>query len=287
MRRGASPTPAAQRGVALILIMWLIALLAGIVGAFAWATQSERLAERGLSRGLAAQQAARAGIEYAIVQVQRNDRRRWAPDGRDYRWAFGSARLEIAIDDESGKVDLNMADHGLLSRLLIECDTPRDIAERLAGAIIDWRDPDSLTQVAGGAEDGDYASSELPYGAKDAVFSTVAEVEQVLGMTPRLYAKCAPFLTIYGGRATPDPRMAKAEVLRAMQLDPERQPGHGTSAPPSPELVVGSGTYSIASHARMADGSQALLRVVVQPGASRLPGATYSVLRWEEGAMPR
>lgn len=278
---------AMQRGVALILVMWLIALLAGLAGAFAWAAQSEKLAEHGLSRGLAAQQAARAGIEYAIMQVQRNDRRRWAPDGRTYHWRFGNAQVDVEIDDESGKVDLNLADHTLLSQLLIECGTPRDQAPRLAGAIIDWRDPDSLSQVAGGAEDADYASSELPYGAKDAMFSTVAEVEQVLGMTPQLYAKLAPFLTVYGGRAQPDPRFAKSEVLRAMHMDPERQPGHGMPNPTPPELVIGSGTYSIASRAQMADGSRALLRVVAQPGAARLPGAAYSVLRWEEGAMPR
>ena len=49
---------------------------------------------------------------------------------------------------------------------------------------MDWRDQDSLTQPAGGAEDDDYAAAAWP-GGKDAPFETVAELEQVMGMARR------------------------------------------------------------------------------------------------------
>ena len=50
---------------------------------------------------------------------------------------------------------------------------------------------------------------------------------------------------------------------------------------------TGSGTYSIESRARLADGREAALRTVVRAGASPVPGSAYTLLRWEEGASPQ
>ena len=56
----------------------------------------------------------------------------------------------------------------------------------------------------------------------------------------------------------------------------------------SQDLVGGgSGTYSIDSRARLADGRQAVLRAVVRAGGGGLPGSAYMPLQWEEGATPR
>ena len=50
---------------------------------------------------------------------------------------------------------------------------------------------------------------------------------------------------------------------------------------------TGSGTYSIESRARLADGRETSLRTVVRAGASPVPGSAYTLLRWEEGASPQ
>lgn len=305
---------ARMRGAALLLVMWLIVLLTALVGAFALTASTEHLQGRVLHRGLVAQQVARAGVEYAITRVGDPDpRRQWLPDGRDYPWRFGDAELTIRLVDESGKVDLNQADATLLAMLFsvvaggspstTEEDADRELAEtfsqeqaeRLAGAIIDWRDADLLTQPSGGAEDPDYASAGRIYGAKDALFESVAEVEQVLGMTPGLYAKVEPHLTVFSGRSQPDPAFASAEVLQAMGQDPEpilarrraSTPANGSPENGSPVVGNNSGTYSIESRARLRDRREAVLRVVVRAGSSGLPGSAYTSLRWEEGASPR
>jgi general secretion pathway protein K len=54
-----------------------------------------------------------------------------------------------------------------------------------------------------------------------------------------------------------------------------------------PLVGSGSGTYSIDSRARLRDGREAMLRVVVRAGGNGLPGSAYTTLRWEEGASPR
>lgn len=283
----------AQRGVALVLVMWLVVLLTGLVGAYALSARIENMQGRTLSRAVVAEEAARAGLEYAMTRVNDPDpRQQWLPDGRPWRWQFSDAAVEVRIVDESAKVDLNSAEMPLLASLfrVLDPEAGGD-ADAVAAAIVDWRDSDTLTQAAGGAEDGQYASAGLPYGAKDAPFETIGEVEQVLGMTPALYALAAPHLTVYSGLPSPDQRYASAEVLRALGVDPaailaqrELDPG----ADPGAGLVGGgSGTYSVDSRARLPDGRSAVLRAVVRAGASGVPGTAYVPLRWELGATPR
>lgn len=265
------------RGAALLLVMWLVLLLAGLVGGYAMAARIESMQGNGLARGLAAAQAARAGVEYAMARMLDPDpARRWVPDGRGYRFAFEGAAVDVEVRDESGKVDLNGAPPELLARLFVQLGEPRGAAARVAGAIADWRDADALDQPAGGAEDPDYAAAGLAWGAKDAPFETVAEVEQVLGMRPALYAAAAPFLTVYTGAPQPDPRYAAAQVRAAL----------GAAAPGAADPLPGggSGTYSIDSRARLADGRRAHLSVIVRAGGNAVPGSTYTPLRWQDGA---
>ncbi|QDA56898.1 general secretion pathway protein GspK [Thermomonas aquatica] len=269
------------RGAALLLVMWLILLLSGLVAGYAVAARIESMQGNGLARGIAAREAARAGVEYAAARMLDPDpARRWAADGRDYRFPFDAAQVVVSVRDEAGKIDLNAASHDLLLGFFVALGEKRDLANRLAGAIMDWRDQDSLTQPAGGAEDDDYAAAGLAWGAKDAPFETVAELEQVMGMRPALFASAAPYLTVFSGNAMPDPNSADGIVLQAMGVDRPR--------PVDPDAVplAGSGTYSIDSRARLADGRRAHVSVILRLGGNGLPGSAYTPLRWQDGATP-
>ncbi|MBD9435121.1 general secretion pathway protein GspK [Pseudoxanthomonas sp. PXM03] len=280
-----------QHGAALLIVLWLVALLTALVGAFALTARMEALQGRVGSRGAVAQEIARSGMEYALVRVaDRNPETHWQPNGRAYAWKFDGHDVQVRIIDETGKVDLNQADVSLLSRLMQVLGQPSDASDLIAAAIVDWRDADNLSQPVGGAEDGDYAAAGRDYGAKDAPFETIAEVEQVLGMTPTLYAQLAPFLTLYSGRGQPDATYAQGPVLAAMGMDATAwlAQRNATGVTGSNELVgTGSGTYSIESRARLADGREASLWTVVRAGASPVPGSAYTLLRWEEGAAPQ
>ena len=290
------PSRKRMRGAALLLVLWLIVLMTGLVGSFALLARVEGLQARALVRGLVAENAARAGIEYALTRVVMTDpRRQWRADGRPYRWRFADADVEISLVDEDGKLDVNQADVPLLAALLRAVGVDQLQAGRLAATIADWRDTDALSQPVGGGEDADYANAGLPYGAKDAEFESVAELQQVLEFTPAIYARIAPHVTVFSGRARPDPAFASAEVLDALGMngqdvvaqrrrgDPAsgpQAPGDGGDAPP---IASPSGTYSIDSRAQLADGRVAVLRVVVRAGGSAMPGSAYTALRWEQG----
>ncbi|MEO6234813.1 MAG: type II secretion system minor pseudopilin GspK [Thermomonas sp.] len=268
-----------QHGAALLLVMWLILLLSGLVAGYAMSARIESMQGNGLARSVAAHEAARAGVEYAVSRLLDTDpAQRWVPDGRAYPFVFDGAQLDVSVRDETGKVDLNVAAPDLLASLLRAQGESAESATRIAGAILDWRDEDNLVQVAGGAEDANYAAAGLAWGAKDAPFETVAELEQVLGMRPALFRSLAPYLTVHVALPVPDAKFADAVVLQAMGI--QRPQPIDDSLP-----VSGSGTYSIDSRARLANGRRAHLLVILRVGGNGLTGSTYTPLGWQDGAI--
>src|SRR3546814_14476732 len=108
-------------------------------------------------------------------------------------------------------------------------------------------------------------------------------------MTPAIYAKVAPLLTVYSGQARPDPNFASGEVLQALGEDPMPILARRKARVPSPEdafLGGGSGPYSIDSRARLPTGRQATLRFVVPAGIGSYPGSSFTPLPRDRGAPP-
>lgn len=283
-----------SRGAALVLVLWVVALLAATIGTFALTAKVEYLQGRVLAQMAAGQQTARAGLEYALSRLRPDPLRpAWQADGRPYRWQFDGRTVELRIVAETGKVDLNLAERPLLEGLLRALAVEPARASQLAGAMVDWRDRDGLLQPAGGAESGDYAAAGLPYGPKNAPFETVGELQLLLGMDAALYTRLAPLVTVFG-TPQPDVRFADAPVLTAMGLEAaqviaarERGPMaviDGTS--PAPPASAGNGTYSIDSRVQLGGERQVVLRAVVCAGSGVGTGG-YTVIRWEQGAAAR
>ena len=85
----------------------------------------------------------------------------------------------------------------------------------LADAIIDFRDEDN-EKGRNGAERRDYDSAGLSYGPKNEPFQLVDELVYVLGMTPNIYRRVAPLLTVRGQEERPHLYTAPLEVRAAM-----------------------------------------------------------------------
>ncbi|WP_045761997.1 general secretion pathway protein GspK [Xanthomonas albilineans] len=283
------PVSERSRGAALVLVLWLIALLTALIGAFALTARTEGLEGKVLGDGAQAQERARAGLEYALTRLASTATQPgWRVDGRRYRWQYADASVDLRLTDESGKVDLNKADASLLAALIRAVGEDPQRAQRIAGAIVDWRDPDNLSQPSGGAEDPDYAAAGLPYGAKDAPFESLDELQLVLGMDPALYAKLLPNVTLYSGILRPGPEFAPAPVLTALGMDAQQVLAQRERNDQTPGIgASGRGTYSVESRARLENGREAVLRAIVRLGSSPLPGSAYTVLRWEEGSTVR
>ena len=285
------------RGAALLLVLWLLLLITGIVAAFALSARTEAMQGSALRAQVAGRLAAEGGIELAALRMWESEpMRRWVPDGRPNTYAWEDYEVEVRVQDEFAKVDLNAADGGMLVALIVMAGVDETRARRLAGAIQDWRDTDSLLAPEGGAEDRDYAAAGLPHGAKDAPFATVQELQQVLGMDVDTYRRLVPFLTVHSGQTRPQPTYAQAPVLMALGLPPAQvaqwlalreawQPGD--PVPPVPEggglTAMGSGTYSVTSRATRPDGSLVEVTATLRIGAGAGLGRIYGPLAWRVG----
>ena len=142
----------------------------------------------------------------------------------DARWpgvplAYAGIPVDVTMVDEQGKIDINAADPTLLSALFRALGVPQDKATRVASAMVDWRDADSLTQPQGGAEDpGLCVGGPAIWRQGRAVRNRrrngagAGHDARDLRDSPRLTSRCSP--------ATARPiAFAAAPVLTAMGLD--------------------------------------------------------------------
>lgn len=288
----------ASRGVALVLVLWLLVLLIALAGTFVTIARTEYRQGVYARGSVQARYAAQAAIELAVARMLDPDlAARLVPDGRVYRFALGPAQVALTVSDETGRFDLNATDPAALAQLFQALGEPEERALALAAAIVDWRDPDDLLQV-NGAEDPQYADAGLPYGAHDSPFETVEELQQVLGMDYDTFLKVQPYVTVYSGSA-PRPDMASAPVLQALGGDPgpiqqflaDRAAWvPGRSEPPLLPggafiAATGSGMYSISALASAADGSRARLTETVRVGFAGQGGQAYVLLSRREGII--
>ncbi|HST28203.1 MAG TPA: hypothetical protein VLK26_07520 [Rudaea sp.] len=302
--------PSRQQGVALILVIWVIALMGVLLGSFALIARTENFEARHLFDGTTARYAAQAGIERAVYELRNPDMtQRWVGDGRPYDFEFDGAQVQVELTDESGLVDINTADDALLQGMFASVGVPADQVVALSDAIQDWRDPDDMPRPQG-AELNEYKAAGLPYAPRNAPFQTVGEVQQVLGMNYDLFEKIESAITIYGGGVQPNPAYAPLEVLLALpgmtpdlaqQLIAARQqtipgqsgPGQpgaaGLTLPDGTPVVANGGgnTYTIRSRATLANGASTVLDTSIRLGGVGAAGQPYTVLRWDQKESSR
>src|SRR5690606_21794290 len=90
--------PTHMRGAALVLVLWLVALLAASIGAFALSARVEYMQGRVAADLGAGQQIAQAGIDYALSRMRPIPTQpAWHADGRPYRWQFDGRSVELRI----------------------------------------------------------------------------------------------------------------------------------------------------------------------------------------------
>ncbi|WP_316176020.1 MULTISPECIES: type II secretion system protein GspK [unclassified Bradyrhizobium] len=197
-------------------VLWGLALLTAIALSLSWSSSvSYGLARNGVDQA-ALGALVEAGVNAAIDGLldARADRR-WRADGRLYTLDFNGTRIGIRIQDELGRVDLNQTDEAMLNSLLLSAGLDARAAADLTDKIVDWRTATSLKHL-NGAKDRDYASRNAAYHPRNGPFQSVDELLLVMDMTPAIFARIAPALTVHSGRQFVDPQLAPREVLRAL-----------------------------------------------------------------------
>lgn len=208
-----------QRGWALISVLWTTAML----GMMAAATQdltvtSVRTERRALVRAHL-ENDLDAAVARAVLAIDDNRvDERWRVDGYPYAFSYDGIPMTVSIQDEDGKFDLNEADDDTMEPLFQSAGLDANHAAALADRIVEWRsalNSDDVHTLHGGT-DADYASAGLPWRPRHGDFQTVSEARLVLGMTPALFARIRPALTVYSKNDSPDEDVAPQAVLNAL-----------------------------------------------------------------------
>lgn len=207
---------ARQRGVALILVLWGLALLAVMAASFTAETRTGTQLARNLVENAKAEGIADAAVNYAVFTLLRADaRRQWLADGTVTEVALAGYPARLSILDVTGLIDLNRAQDELLRGLFEAVGVEAEDAANLVSAMVDFRDPDDERQD-GGAEDRDYDAAGLAHGAKDAPFESVDELLQVIGMTSGIFEAVRPALTVHSRRPGVNPLYAPRAAMLAI-----------------------------------------------------------------------
>jgi general secretion pathway protein K len=287
-----------QKGVALVLVLWILLLVTISTGAYTLTARMDQLEAHTVLSGTQARLAAEAGLNLAVLSLRNPDElNRMIPDGRSYFMDFEGIAVEVQVTDERGKVNINSAGDEVFINLLTANGLDMSDAELVAAAIADWKDEDEIER-ANGAELPQYEAAGLAVGPANRSFVMVEELLQVLGMSWELYNRMSPGLTVYSQSRTPDPAYAPVEALVALEGVTEQdalnfiEDRHSQESLTGMELTLPNGevamargrglTYSILARATMPNGIWDQIEATIRLGGSS-DGRPYRVMRWREG----
>ena len=183
-----------EKGIALIMVLWVIILLGVIVNTFAWMVRTEAQAVGNFKEETKAYYLARGGFQRAIMELLKSQESTVHEppeeglklDGRVNMFHFIDGYAEVRVMDEGGKIDINAATRDDIVRVLSAMELEVENKDEIADSILDWIDENNFHRL-NGAEDDYYRLLPEPYGAKDGPLSTVDELMWVRGITTKIF----------------------------------------------------------------------------------------------------
>lgn len=209
-----------DRGFVLVSVIWIT----GLVAVLSLTFSIEARVHMGLGRNAVANAQAEAladgGVMLAVRALHETDGRfidvAGNVDGSNLaacRTADGAV-VATRVADEGGKVDLNTASEELIDALLKGLGFSASVSERLRDALLDYRDADRNRRRSG-AEAADYAAAGRAGAPRNGPLESIGELAGVLGYTPDVVSRLAPFVTVHSGQTGLDPKLT-SPVLRSL-----------------------------------------------------------------------
>jgi general secretion pathway protein K len=180
-----------ERGIALIGVLWLIALLASFAGGITLLARTDSLIAHDELEDLRAEGLADAAVFLVLNDLSDPRTAKTVPiDGQASVVHVSGHDLTVSVQDEAGKIDINFAPKELLASLFSSVSLSLNESSRIAEAIVEAR--------------------------KKASFHSLEELQAIPGINSTLLQRIRPALTIYSERPTVYMALAPQQVLAAM-----------------------------------------------------------------------
>jgi general secretion pathway protein K len=265
VRRGASR---GERGFALLIVLWSVALLALIFTQITGTGRQEMRLAGNLRAGDTAQAMADGAVYEAVFRLLAGQ---WQIGALPSTLRRADGVVRVAVVPEDGKVNPNIVNPALMSALLIDLGAAPAQASAVTAEMQEWR--------AGWIHrESEYSAAGLPYVPTGQPFRSVDEVGMVLDMTPGLFAALRPHLSVY---RTGEVRSWEADPVVGRALVEAGLP----DAPNNPREAGNAGrvvTVTIIAEAAVQGGGRFVRRATVElrGGAN---GAPFTILAWDSG----
>ena len=200
-----------ERGFVLISTLLALTLLALVVTEFVFSMRLEASMTRSYRDGIIAEHLAEAAVQQAVREIlsqasivapgeggqlafyRAAPGRGPAPPQRlpalpRARVALGRGEFSYRITDEAARLDINVTSPARLDRLLAALGRDRAERDTINDSIQDWRDRDELRRLHGAESEDTYLRLPVPYRSRNGNLQDTAELRQIRGVTPELYA---------------------------------------------------------------------------------------------------
>ncbi len=204
-RRRALAASPSSRGVALIMVLWVIAILSVVALEFCFSMRTEVNIAQNFKEETQRYAMAQGGIERAIAElIYRNsarmqqlrktqkpeevppEQREWVTDGRPYVLPFDQGTCEVRAMGEAGKININTVSDPTLRKIINQFGLEGEAKDIVVDSILDWRTPGELHRLNGAKSDY-YQSLKEPYDCKNGNLDSIEELLLVRGVTSELY----------------------------------------------------------------------------------------------------
>lgn len=207
-----------QGGIALIAVLFLLAVLTILAFTLSRDVRTDiTLTSRHLKHAQAlalAEEGIWRGSAMVLSRNQSDDNSGLLTGGvRVLNAEIGE--LSVATQACSGLIDLNNASPELFKSALMSIDEASSTADVIVGSILDWRDEDDEVRP-NGAEADYYEINNMLVLPKNGQINSVEELAWINGVSPVIFEKLRPLVTVYSGQPRIDIYTAPESVLHAI-----------------------------------------------------------------------
>ncbi len=196
-----------RRGVALVLVLWVVVVMGGITLAIVAASRSSLDVLTTVRARSTARYAAESGVVVAEARLRalmrqagtvEEEARVFQRLEEDLRGmgeqGVGQGRFQVVVADLNARIDLNAAGEGVL-RALFQDLFGQGHGSALLDALQDWKDADDAPRPEG-AEAGEYLEEESPFLPRNGPLQRLDELSRIQGFTESVTTRLAPYVTI-------------------------------------------------------------------------------------------